>query len=313
MKKFLRFFLIISIAGLLLLVLLYLVLSYMQEPQTLNEKSRAALRGSFVKLKQGYVHYELKGPDTGNVVVLIHGAGSGYYAWDHNFDALVQKGYRVLRYDLYGRGYSDRPELDYDLELFRGQLVQLLDTLGLDKDTINLVGVSMGTTIAIDYAERNSAKVNHLVMVDPASLGMGAAPWFVTKPIVAPLLFTFYWRPRAVDKQMKEFHDKKAVPEYRPKTEDQMKFAGFKRAIRSTWIHTLGLNMTASMDKIASGNIKTHLIWGKSDPLVPHQASQEYLKHMPKSSLDVIEHAGHLSNYEKPQEVNTLLNSFFRE
>lgn len=313
MKKILRYFLITVLTGLFLLVLLYLLLSYMQEPYTLNEKSRASLEGSFIKLKQGYVRYELKGPDTGKVVVLIHGAGSGYYAWDPNFEVLVQKGFRVLRYDLYGRGYSDRPELDYTLELFRDQLVELLDTLNLGKDTINLVGVSMGTTIALDYAEKHSDQVNHLILVDPASLGMGAAPWFVAKPVVAPLLFTCYWRPRAVDKQMKEFYDQGTVPEYRPKTEEQMKYKGFKRAIRSTWIHTLGLNMTASMDKIASGKIKTHLVWGKADPLIPYEASKEYLKHLPKSSLHVIEHAGHLSNYEKPQEVNTLLNNFLRE
>lgn len=313
MKKLLRYFLIALVSGLLLVILTYLVLAYVQEPYTLNEKSRASIAGSFVKLQQGYVHYELKGPDTGQVVVLIHGAGSGYYAWDPNFEVLAQQGFRVLRYDLYGRGYSDRPELDYDLPLFRNQLTELLDTLGLDKDTINLVGVSMGTTIAIDYAERNPDKVAHLVLVDPASLGMGAAPWFVSKPVVSPLLFTFYWRPRAVDKQMKEFHDQNTVPEYRPKTEDQMKYEGFKRAIRSTWIHTLGLNMTSGMDKIASTDIKTHLIWGKSDPLIPYEASKEYLKHMPKSSLHIIEKAGHLSNYEKPQEVNALIQSFFRK
>ncbi|HTF81423.1 MAG TPA: alpha/beta hydrolase, partial [Cytophagales bacterium] len=280
-------YIIYSIVGAsILLVFGYLGFSFVQEPYELTDKVRAISGGQFVKLQHGYVRYELKGPDTGKVIVLVHGAGSGYYAWDHNYDALVSQGFRVLRYDLYGRGYSDRPHVDYDIGLFRGQLEQLLDTLQLNKNKLSFVGVSMGATIAIDYTSRHKQQVAHLVLVDPASLGMGVAPWYIRKPLISDLLFTFYWRPRAVDRQMKEFFDETKVASYRPKTEDQMKYVGFKRAIRSTWIHTLGLDMSSAMKDIAISEVPTHLIWGKYDPLIPYAASKQYIKLMPQSSLD---------------------------
>lgn len=37
----------------------------------------------------------------------MHGFSVPYYIWEPTFAALVQAGLRVLRYDLYGRGYSD--------------------------------------------------------------------------------------------------------------------------------------------------------------------------------------------------------------
>ncbi len=310
MKRFFKYALVSSLVLLVVLALVYFIFDFLQEPNQLTDDNRNKLGGSFIKLRDGYVRYELKGPDTGKVVILIHGAGSGYYAWDHNFDVLAGHGFRTLRYDLYGRGYSDRPDKEYKIQLFEDQLTELIDALKLDKGKINIVAVSMGATIAINHTVTHPNSVEHLVLVDPASLGMGAAPWYITKPVVSDLLFTFYWRPKAVDKQMREFYDENTVKEYRAKTEAQMKYTGFKRAIRSTWQHTLGLNMSSQMQEIAASDVKTHLVWGKADPLIPYEASKEYLKFMPKSSLDIIEKAGHLSNYEKPKEVNDLLFRF---
>ena len=75
-----------------------------------------------MQLSQGYVHYELGGPVGGEKVVLVHGLSVPYYIWDPTFDALTEAGFRVLRYDLYGRGFSDRPKLRYDADLFDEQL-----------------------------------------------------------------------------------------------------------------------------------------------------------------------------------------------
>src|SRR6478736_8344365 len=91
------FFLIIS------LVYYY----YDKEKYELNDFVRGTASGKFIKLKHGFVHYELAGPEDGELVVLVHGAGSGYYAWNKNYQAIADAGYRVLRYDLYGRGLSD--------------------------------------------------------------------------------------------------------------------------------------------------------------------------------------------------------------
>ena len=80
-----------------------------RESETLTDAVRSQVSGSFLRLADGVVHYELAGPPPtvldARTVVLIHGFSVPYYIWDPTFEALAQAGFRVLRYDLYGRGY----------------------------------------------------------------------------------------------------------------------------------------------------------------------------------------------------------------
>src|SRR5688572_24573009 len=89
------------LTGLVLIAGAFFYVTFSQETEELDEKRRSEIGGTFIQLSQGFVHYELAGPDTGASVILVHGAGSGSYAWDNNFAALAKNGFRVLRYDLY--------------------------------------------------------------------------------------------------------------------------------------------------------------------------------------------------------------------
>ena len=46
---------------------------------------------------------------------------------DKQVQTLKDAGFKVLSYDMYGRGYSDRPEVTYDQKLYQGQLLELID------------------------------------------------------------------------------------------------------------------------------------------------------------------------------------------
>ncbi len=79
----------------------------------LDATTRAGFDETFIELPSGVVHYELAGPEDGEMVVLVHGFSVPAYIWDPTFEFLVSAGYRVLRFDLYGRGHSDRPDGEY--------------------------------------------------------------------------------------------------------------------------------------------------------------------------------------------------------
>jgi len=285
---------------------------FTQETKTLDDKARKEIGGSFIKLSKGNVYYQLAGNDTGKTVILIHGAGHGCYAWDNNFVYLVNQGFRVLRYDFYGRGFSDRPDVAYDSTLLYQQLVEILDSLQL-KPPYNVVSVSMGSSVALHYTERNQRNVTKLALVDPASLSDGKIAWHMKLPIISDWLMSLYWYPRAVEKQMREFYDPSKVEDYRAKSWRQMQYKGYKRAILSTWQNILTLNMTEAMNRIGKSNIDVLLLWGKNDPLVPPAMSEHYLKAMPQADLIVIDSAGHLSNYERPELFNPALYKFLRD
>ena len=82
----------------------------------LTDAERAHLPDSFIALPCGNTHYEMKGE--GTPVVLVPGYATPYYIYNKVFDALVAAGFRVLRYDLLGRGLSERTNTVYDPALF---------------------------------------------------------------------------------------------------------------------------------------------------------------------------------------------------
>ena len=84
------------------------------ERRALDDTARAAASGRYVRLADGVTHYETAGPDTGRVVVLAAGFSVPAYIWDSLYQRLADSGFRVLRYDYYGRGWSDRPSAAYD-------------------------------------------------------------------------------------------------------------------------------------------------------------------------------------------------------
>ncbi|MBC7388289.1 MAG: alpha/beta hydrolase [Opitutaceae bacterium] len=283
-----------------------------QETKTLNQETRNEIGGSFIELSQGNVFYELKGPDSGQTVILIHGAGSGCYAWDNNFDFLVKSGFRVLRYDLYGRGFSDRPDVKYDTTLFLNQLEEITKNLKV-KPPYSIVSVSMGSSIAIPFAKNNIGKVKDLVLVDPASLGDGNIAWYLTKPVLSSLLMSLYWYPRAVEKQMKEFYKPSAVLEYRLKSKEQFKYRGLKAAMLSSWQNMLTLNFKKHLDYLGHTKTNVLIVWGKNDPLISPEVSKHYMESMPQAKLVEIDKAGHLSNYERPDAFNKALLTFLTD
>ena len=69
------------------------------EQRELDDTARAEMPGQFVKLSDGYTHYEIAGPADRPVVVLAAGFSVPYYIWDPTFAALTAAGFRVLRYD----------------------------------------------------------------------------------------------------------------------------------------------------------------------------------------------------------------------
>jgi len=83
------------------------------EKLDIDQSVRDKTPGQFARLSDGYTHYEIGGPPDGRVVVLAAGATVPYYIWDPTFSALVGAGFRVLRYDYYGRGFSDRPDVPW--------------------------------------------------------------------------------------------------------------------------------------------------------------------------------------------------------
>src|SRR5690242_77676 len=106
---------------------------------------------------------EWPGPARGPAVVCIHGLTANHTCWASIADVLSPV-YRVIAYDLRGRGESDKPPTGYSLERHNADLRGLLDHFGLGKAV--LLGHSLGAHIALRFAAVHPERVAKLVLVD---------------------------------------------------------------------------------------------------------------------------------------------------
>src|SRR5215207_2031735 len=158
-----------TLAAMLFAGIVVLAAYYLKDPERrrLDDRARAGVAGRFVRLTDGVTHYEIAGPDTGRAVVLAAGFSVPAYIWDSLFFRLADSGVRVVRYDYFGRGWSDRPEAMYDQEFFVRQLRELLDSLHLAQP-IDLAGLSFGGAVVTSFAVAHPERVHSLMYFDPS-------------------------------------------------------------------------------------------------------------------------------------------------
>ncbi len=102
-------------------------------------------------------------PGKGPAIVCVHGLTANHTCWASMADILTP-GYRLIAYDLRGRGESDKPDKGYSLEAHGEDLGRLLDHFKLKKAIV--MGHSLGAHIALRFAAKHPARVSKLVLVD---------------------------------------------------------------------------------------------------------------------------------------------------
>ncbi|KIY68414.1 alpha beta-hydrolase [Cylindrobasidium torrendii FP15055 ss-10] len=141
--------------------------------------------GGYADLPTGRVRYWLFGPEDGKKLVLVHGLSIPAPMWRLLAPRLAEAGYRVLVFDLYGRGYSDSPDSKFPVELYTTQLALLMQYVHWEK--AYLAGVSMGSPIIAAFIDHFPHLVEEkVVLMAPAGLldgiprlNMLASPWFL--------------------------------------------------------------------------------------------------------------------------------------
>ncbi|MHA1940426.1 MAG: alpha/beta fold hydrolase [Candidatus Hodarchaeales archaeon] len=285
------------------------------ETKVLDDETRNNLPGKFVKLSNGVVHYELEGGEQDKLVVLVHGFSSPLMVWDNNFDYLVSTGFQVLRYDLYGRGYSDRPKVRYNYPLFVTQLEELLQSLGLENKSLNVAGLSMGGGITVEFAKKKIDNINKISLIDPVGFPTDKPlfPSILKVPYINKILTKLMGGPkRIIEGQKDDFHNYEHVEEYLNQFKKQLEYKGFSDAILSTIQHTPFASLEATYRYIAEAGIPIQLFWGEEDKIIPYSTSKRILKAIPSVKFHSIPNSGHLPQYTHAEIVNPLLMQFLK-
>lgn len=267
--------------------------------------------GTFVSLPEGRTHVELSGPETGERVMLVHGFSVPLYIWDSTVVALTAAGFRVARYDTWGRGWSDRPDVTYDLGLYERQLLGVLDSLGW-REPVHLAGLSFGGPVVATFTSRHPERARSVTLVDPAAGSIGGAPWMFRIPLVGPALWQVLAVPTMAEGQLGDFVEPSKWPDWPDRYRPQMRYKGFGRSLLRTRIATAGVSSDSMYAALGAARKPTLLIWGTKDTVVPIFEADGVRKAIPQIEYAPIEGAGHLPHMEQSQLVHARMVQFLR-
>jgi pimeloyl-ACP methyl ester carboxylesterase len=256
------------------------------------------------------IHFVDVGPRGADAVVLIHGLTATHRFWQQNIDALATRR-RVLAPDLPGFGRSHKPDVDYSIDFFVAALWALLDAAGVARAT--LVGNSMGGHIAMAAALAAPARVDKLILVDPAgvhplpswllraaALGVGAAtaasgqlPVPRMPRALLELLF------RAVFPTRRDLARRYVDAYARAVASDE-----YHLHLRSTLRAVRGVMRRPMQRRLAALRTPTLIMWGARDYLLPVTAARQLHRLIPGARLIIYSRSGHCPMVDQPDRWN---------
>ena len=275
---------------------------------------------------RGYdIHYTVEG--YGTPLLLIHGFGASVGHWRKNIPVLAAAGYRVYALDLLGFGRSEKPALDYSLDLWEGLLRDFWQH-HIRVPTV-FVGNSIGGLLVLmtlanspDMAQGGvllncAGSLNHRPedLPRPLSVVMGLFGKIVSMPIMGPLIFNQVrqrFRIRGALRQV--YGNRDAItPElveilYRPSCD-----VGAQKVFASILTAPPGPRPNQLLPNIQHPLL---VLWGETDPWTPIQGAKLYQAMAADPSRSVTFHSipetGHCPHDERPEVVNRLVLEWLR-
>ncbi len=294
--------------GILLLTGGYYILG--PENKKLDDGERKKLGGTYINLSDGITHYKLTGPIGGKVVVLVHGATIPSWTWNKQTKVLNDAGFRVLSYDKYGRGFSDRPNVTYDQALYKRQLLELVDKLELSHK-FDLIGLSVGGGTAVNFTAHYPDRVRKLILISPLINKFKLPTIFQI-----PGLGEFTARLIGVKIILKRFN---SLVEGNPDSETykmlfkkQTTYKGFQRSLLSMLRNDAVRDYTTAYQRLGKQKHEILLIWGTEDMEITREMIKDIRSFLPHLQFKPVEGVGHGIVFQKPEIINTLIIDFLR-
>ncbi len=303
--------LVITILVILVVIISGMFISYRltrRDLVNIDDRVRAGLPGEYVKLDDGTISYYLKGAAQGEKVVLVHGFSTPKFVWDATVGPLTDAGFRVLAYDHYGRGFSDRPDITYDGDLYTRELLNLLDALDIT-EPVTLVGYSMGGGNVIGFAANYPHRVKKLILIAP--VGNMPEPSGLMKvarlPGVGEWLMSVVYRNGLLAGIKEESANGRGTPGMLENFTEQLRYKGYASALLSTIRNYPMADLSEDYERVGRAGIPVFAIWGTADSVVPFAGAEKASKEIPGLEIFPVEGAEHSVTYAKADVVNKIL------
>lgn len=287
--------------GFLIAVLLFVV----------SCKEEAEVKTGFVAVGKLHIFYERQGE--GESLLLLHAGLQDHKMWDAQVDEL-KNDFDVIRIDLPAHGQST----GFDTTVFTANAIaEILSELGVSKASV--VGLSLGSSAAVDFVITHPDKVNKLILAAPGLTGWQQVlqppdsissgtfnqldSAFVKKvDSLTAEAFTHAWcdgpfrNPNDVDRNVRNYIKSTTYSNLTEHNNDSwLKFSKLTGAERA---HTI--------------TSRTLIIFSDKDVPFIKAVADWYVKTIPNATKTEIKNAAHMLNMEQPGEFNRILSEFLR-
>jgi 3-oxoadipate enol-lactonase len=247
------------------------------------------------------VHRVVEGPEDGPVVVFAGSLGSDLRMWEPQVVPLLERGFRVVRYDTRGHGASPVPPGPYDLEDLGADYLALLDDLGVAK--AHLVGLSLGGMTGMWLGVHAPGRIASLVLCC-TSAKLGPPQMWADRARTVRAEGTAAVAGPGVSRWL--------TPAYLERHPDRAVFlrsmiAGVPAEGYAACCGVIErMDLLDALPKITA---PTLVIAGADDPATPPgEHARPIADGIPGARLEVVADAAHLGSYEQPEEFTRLIS-----
>ena len=299
-------------ASLALAVLIGLIVLYQAgNRETLSAAQFRADSGYLeAQLGDGVTAYQISGPETGPVVIVIHGGTLGSLAYQAYVPPLVKAGYRVVVYDQYGRGFSDRPKAAPTIDLMRHQLRELMDYLQIKQ--ANLFGVSFGGAILARFGamhpERVSALAYQVPVIEGASVGLTGK--LVAMPIIGQLLSRYVAIPSIIARGESFGTQTEEARRVVAHFTEQFNVQGTERMMRDLLLSDALSSRMGDHVTLGALGLPAQFVYATDDPEIKAAQVEAALAHYAAPEVHRYT-GGHFFSFGKTEELAAKLDGFF--
>jgi pimeloyl-ACP methyl ester carboxylesterase len=270
---------------------------------------------NIVQLSHGITCYELCGPENAPLIVLMHGGTIPMCTWNEQVKKFTDAGFRILRYDQYGRGGSQRLSIPYTRKVFSDQLHDLLNSLKIHHP-VHLLGPSFGGAISLSFASRFPQRVKSIVLISPAVniFNSDSSLKFPIKICTYPIIGDFIFRTIVKKKVLKRGLELISDPSCRTTFQNQFFVKGTEKSLLSSF-RTDAYGDYHEEISLTGKNVKNiFLIRGKKDKEVTEKMILQTKSDLPDCKFMELETAGHSPfSGEHGPEFTQMLIDFFNE
>ena len=314
MKRFLTIF-----AVCLLLLNLWAITQawHNSEDRLLDASARKEFAGSFVRTSMGTTRYILEGPENAPLVLFVGGLTTEAVEYfDKAASAFREAGYRTLRYDLFGRGGSDRSDaFDYDQATYARQIDELLAALKID-GPIYLIGPSLGGGISAYWAAAHPGRVRALSLHASAGYAPASEPIvsLLKVPVLGRYLFWLQQDRLTLGRVGAHFAtpQESAVDLVQDGIRRSALFKGYREALFRTITNFGATNLEPTFTRLAATAVPVQILWGKEDQILSVDGAQKINAWLGgKAEVALLPNVGHMAMLEAGDRSIPLVLKFF--